>query len=50
MDLYVRGDDPAQEFAVKTFQIKAKESVGEIMREVQFMRELDICNNIVQLH
>eukprot|EP00347_Sterkiella_histriomuscorum_P004493 403360253 len=50
VDLYTLNDDQEAEFAIKTFLIKQKDSVAEIYREIQFLRELDICNNVVQLH
>ncbi|CDW76617.1 serine threonine protein kinase [Stylonychia lemnae] len=50
VDLYHANEDPDDEYAVKTFQIKLKDNTSEIYREIQFLRELEICNNIVQLH
>ncbi|CDW89281.1 serine threonine protein kinase [Stylonychia lemnae] len=50
VDLYASKESPEDLFAVKTFKRKITDNQFDILREIRFLRELEICNNIVQLH
>eukprot|EP00347_Sterkiella_histriomuscorum_P008850 403343501 len=50
VDLYVSKECPEEMYAVKTFKRGIADPHFDIHREIQFLRDLEICNNIVQLH
>eukprot|EP00347_Sterkiella_histriomuscorum_P003526 403363963 len=50
VDLYHAINAPEDLFAVKIFKRSPNESLKDIFREINFLREFEICNNIVQLH
>lgn len=47
VSLFHLKEDPAEIFAVKSYIRHPNQSTDDIMREIGFLRDLDICHNIV---